>query len=263
MSPQQAYFAGSSTVGYSPYQSTLSIDSGTTLNGYSSLEVTGTAGGTASILSSGPPTPGIVGNTYYGICSIKLGSPSHSTAITFAMFAYNGTTIGSEIGVVAGTANASTWTQFAVSGVLPSGYNGMALSIGNTGTTSGDIWYLNAVQISMSSTAPWNVPGIPQLLISGTSISQIEGNAGLNISSNGTGVLALNAATVSSGGAISAANPLTLGSNHITFGSAAPTTGTWVVGDVCFNTGVTATTSPGWSCTTAGTPGTWTAWPNL
>jgi hypothetical protein len=57
--------------------------------------------------------------------------------------------------------------------------------------------------------------------------------------------------------------PLGVGSNHISFGATAPTTGTWAVGDVCFSTAVTATTSPGWSCTTAGTPGTWTAWPVL
>jgi hypothetical protein len=60
-----------------------------------------------------------------------------------------------------------------------------------------------------------------------------------------------------------AAAPLTLGTNRITFGSAHPSSGTWAQGDVCFNTGVTASTSPGWSCTSGGTSGTWTAWPNL
>ena len=79
------------------------------------------------------------------------------------------------------------------------------------------------------------------------------------LASNGSTVLA----KVSSTGAITAASPLTLGSNHITFGSAAPSSGTWGQGDVCFNTAVTATTTPGWSCTTGGTPGTWTAWPVL
>jgi hypothetical protein len=56
---------------------------------------------------------------------------------------------------------------------------------------------------------------------------------------------------------------LTIGSNHLAWGSAYPSTGTWAVGDVCFNTSVTSSTSPGWVCTTAGTPGTWTAMPNL
>ena len=56
---------------------------------------------------------------------------------------------------------------------------------------------------------------------------------------------------------------VTLGSNHITFGATAPTTGSWSEGDVCFNSAVTATTNPGWSCITAGTPGTWKAWPAL
>ena len=77
--------------------------------------------------------------------------------------------------------------------------------------------------------------------------------------SNGSTILA----SISASGAIAAATPLTLGSNHVTFGSTAPSSGTSAQGDVCFNTGVTSTTSPGWSCTVSGTPGTWTAWPNL
>jgi len=41
--------------------------------------------------------------------------------------------------------------------------------------------------------------------------------------------------------------------------SAAPTAGTWVVGDVVWNTATAAGGVPGWVCTTAGTPGTWKA----
>lgn len=54
----------------------------------------------------------------------------------------------------------------------------------------------------------------------------------------------------------------TLG-RSIWLAGAAPTTGTWLVGDQVWNTNVTATTTPGWICTTAGTPGTWTAMPVL
>jgi hypothetical protein len=39
--------------------------------------------------------------------------------------------------------------------------------------------------------------------------------------------------------------------------SAAPTTGTWVVGDIVYNDTPTAGGFIGWVCTTAGTPGTW------
>jgi hypothetical protein len=45
--------------------------------------------------------------------------------------------------------------------------------------------------------------------------------------------------------------------------AAAPTTGTWAQGDVVWNTGASAGGSPGWVCTTAGTPGTWKAMANL
>ena len=44
----------------------------------------------------------------------------------------------------------------------------------------------------------------------------------------------------------------------MTYGTAAPTTGTWADGDICFMTAPTATGVPGWVCTTAGSPGTWT-----
>jgi hypothetical protein len=42
-------------------------------------------------------------------------------------------------------------------------------------------------------------------------------------------------------------------------GSAAPTIGTWLRGDVVMNTAPSAAGVPGWSCVTAGTPGTWKA----
>ena len=41
--------------------------------------------------------------------------------------------------------------------------------------------------------------------------------------------------------------------------AAAPTSGTWVVGDRVFNSAPAAGGAPGWVCTTAGTPGTWKA----
>jgi len=45
----------------------------------------------------------------------------------------------------------------------------------------------------------------------------------------------------------------------VVWGTVAPTTGTWVRGDVCYNTLPAAAGVPGWVCTTAGTPGTWKA----
>lgn len=54
-----------------------------------------------------------------------------------------------------------------------------------------------------------------------------------------------------------------IGANQITFGATSPSTGTWVQGDVCFNTGATAGGSPGWICIVAGTPGTWKAMGNV
>lgn len=44
---------------------------------------------------------------------------------------------------------------------------------------------------------------------------------------------------------------------------AAPSTGTWAVGDQVINTAPTAAGTPGWVCTVAGTPGTWNARANI
>lgn len=47
------------------------------------------------------------------------------------------------------------------------------------------------------------------------------------------------------------------------YSSAAPASLTWAVGDQCFNTAPAAAGTPGWVCTTAGTPGTWKARANV
>jgi parallel beta-helix repeat protein len=48
-----------------------------------------------------------------------------------------------------------------------------------------------------------------------------------------------------------------------TSGTAAPTTGAWVRGDIVFNSAPASGQPPAWSCTASGTPGTWVAHPNL
>lgn len=46
---------------------------------------------------------------------------------------------------------------------------------------------------------------------------------------------------------------------RINHGSAAPTAGTWQVGDLVINTAATGLSDLFWICTAAGTPGTWVA----
>ncbi len=46
---------------------------------------------------------------------------------------------------------------------------------------------------------------------------------------------------------------------YIPFQSAAPTTGTWIECDVVMHSSPAPSTTPGWVCTTGGTPGTWNA----
>lgn len=52
------------------------------------------------------------------------------------------------------------------------------------------------------------------------------------------------------------------GREHV-WGTAAPATGTWAVGDTVWNSTPAAGGTTGWVCTTAGSPGTWKAMPNL
>jgi hypothetical protein len=47
------------------------------------------------------------------------------------------------------------------------------------------------------------------------------------------------------------------------FRTAAPSTGTWQRGDIVWNSQPSALGTPGWICTTAGTPGTWSAMASL
>lgn len=50
---------------------------------------------------------------------------------------------------------------------------------------------------------------------------------------------------------------LTIGTQHITWASAPPTVGAWVVGDVVYNNAAMSGVPPAWMCSVAGTPGTW------
>jgi hypothetical protein len=54
-----------------------------------------------------------------------------------------------------------------------------------------------------------------------------------------------------------------LTSKTVLFGSAAPTTGTWVVGSKVFNSAPAVGSPKGWVCTVDGTPGTWVSEGNL
>lgn len=55
----------------------------------------------------------------------------------------------------------------------------------------------------------------------------------------------------------------TNGTTIITSGTAAPTVGTWAIGDQVVKSNATVGQPKGWTCTTAGTPGTWTSQGNL
>ena len=53
------------------------------------------------------------------------------------------------------------------------------------------------------------------------------------------------------------------GARKVAYDNAAPVAATWAIGDACWNTTPSAGGTPGWVCTTAGTPGTWKAMANV
>lgn len=53
------------------------------------------------------------------------------------------------------------------------------------------------------------------------------------------------------------------GGRQMTNGTAAPSSGEWARGDIVWNTAPSAGGTPGWVCTTGGTPGTWKEMANL
>jgi hypothetical protein len=48
-----------------------------------------------------------------------------------------------------------------------------------------------------------------------------------------------------------------IGNRAVSWGTSAPASGSWLVGDVVYNTGPAAKSFIGWICTSAGSPGTW------
>jgi hypothetical protein len=91
-----------------------------------------------------------------------------------------------------------------------------------------------------------------------------------------SGNISFGVAKAGNAGALFVANPVLceLGANYSEmfgmfkqerqyYGTAAPTTGSWVRGDIVWNTAPAASGTPGWVCVTAGAPGTWKAMANL
>lgn len=111
---------------------------------------------------------------------------------------------------------------------------------------------------------------VASAIVDGNVLAHMSGTVGFSVSSTATNVIArgnaiVDSASITTNAFISAASP-TLLINHgntwngqATQGTVSPAAGTWAVGDYCRNTAPTATSQLGWVCTTAGTPGTWTA----
>jgi hypothetical protein len=134
--------------------------------------------------------------------------------------------------------------------VLPSGAATQILTVNADGSIG---WAAPASQNVMTTAGDTIYGGA-----SGAATRLAVGTAGQVLTVN-AGATAPSWTTVAVPGTL----PVTLGSNHMTWGSAAPTTGTWAVGDVCWNTGAAAGGSPGWVNTSASGSGTWKAMANL
>lgn len=81
----------------------------------------------------------------------------------------------------------------------------------------------------------------------------------LNNSGAGTDVRTTQLTLISNLTALNTMLTELMNTRTVTWGTAAPTTGTHANGDIRWNTSPAAGTNIGWVCTSAGTPGTWKA----
>lgn len=88
----------------------------------------------------------------------------------------------------------------------------------------------------------------------GTQVSPSTANAVLAVNSGATDWIEL---------LLTQANLGTVLAGLLQTGTAAPTTGAHLRGEIVWNTTPSSGGPPGWSCVTAGTPGTWKAMANL
>jgi hypothetical protein len=177
----------------------------------------------------------IKGNTFVSMAgyAIEDGYKSHIIGNTF-----NSCALGIDIEV--GNTNSALWT--VVQGnVFQS--NTLAVfiagSVNNLTITNNDFMNNTTTATTQQLPADYNVCQIYNNRVSGTAWPTTN-----NVS----------AAIMS----ISYSN-----TQKITYGTAAPTTMTWAVGDICWNTAPASGQPTGWICTTGGTSGTWKPMANL
>lgn len=135
-------------------------------------------------------------------------------------------------------------------------------------TTSVGIHNIKLNNISFKSTASANyvyISAIDYIEVSGCAFAKFGSSGGLVLQA--TDMLVNNNQQVSCTGSYSLTgryfSKLYGDGNVETWGTAAPIAGTWKVGDFCTNTSKAVGQPKAWSCTVAGTPGTWVSEGNL
>ncbi len=76
-------------------------------------------------------------------------------------------------------------------------------------------------------------------------------------------ILSLSGDVTASGPGSATATVNSIQGHLITYGTAAPASGTWSKADRCYNSSPTVGQPKSWVCTVAGTPGTWVSEGNL
>ena len=119
--------------------------------------------------------------------------------------------------------------------------NGSTYTAGIYNRGSGQIW------ITRNTLVEENNPGVQQVPIN-ANVTNCIYDANIAYSLNGY------IPTITAGRQVN---------NTWNFQGAAPSTGTWAVGDIVWSTTPSASNPPGWMCTVAGSPGTFQAMANL
>ena len=130
-------------------------------------------------------------------------------------------------------------------------------AIGTTGTPNGGATTCSASSYTLTCTSATDLSPGQAITINGSHVLINSVDA-----TNPTSVLVYvrtNAGTFSSQALSFTAPTLSTSMQLLTKSNAAPTSGTWTQGSFVLNSNASSGGTAGWICTTAGTPGTWTA----
>lgn len=190
--------------------------------------------------------------SYYGLVGIYSASASNGIFSGNKITIQNAAGFGMQIG---------TATDVTVCDNLVSNTANWGITFSGNGF-SNQIRLINNV-INAGSSLAFDVGGSPAIVMGNVSNTsgRLDASYAHTVINNAMTINTISGTWYNGGGTYRA--PDNSLSRNIIWLSAAPTAGTWAVGDIVFNSTPVVGQPKGWQCTVAGTPGTWVSMGNL